>query len=393
MPTGRKRKDESAKKEVRITESAMKLHDGSPLILFDEHKEEMKLPLLGIDEKALAPPDDAVPHSLHRRMCGFAECLRNGQVPSSMHDTKMFLRMSSIKFHFLASHLAMTQHDQKCTRNQVKRAYTLMSKESDSATRQFIRLMLEILRCGSFTEGDAAKKSAAEKAKGTPEKARSSRMVEEKQIASIFQYLKTMMTTSGHHGDAVTRHNVLPFIALCAVYAYCTVDDAVIRNFKREDGGGAVPHDKEQVVRRRITFLQFMIGQLLQQRTPGGYTWAILSAAIYLYQLMGRCDDYDLGKKDKMKGFLTKWLPRQWEFVNRELADCPPAKRAVARMMMGFEESMDHEDGVDVATVIRALEENCEEKDVAALDDQMGSIKKAVTNHYNHIFVAKSAKK
>lgn len=183
----------------------------------------------------------------------------------------------------------------------------------------------------------------------------------------------------------MTVHNVMPFAALCAVFAYCTVNDEVIRKFSSQNPVVESEHDAQRVIGRRITFLEFMMGQLLQTHTPGSYTWAILAVAVYLYQLMGQSDSYDKQKQEKMKTFLKKWLPKQWAFINREFADCPPMKRALARVIKGFEE-------VDCGDMERLLRKNCEEEDFEILNERMGKIKKDVADYQDYLFVVKAKK-
>lgn len=125
----------------------MKLHDSTPIILFDEKKKEMSLPLLGADDKDL----ETTSHPLHNALKQLADGLRNGEVPP-IHDVKVFLKKSAMQFHYLAAHLSLVYHDKKCTRNQVKRAYTLTNAQNSRASRKFIRLMLEVLRSGTFTD-------------------------------------------------------------------------------------------------------------------------------------------------------------------------------------------------------------------------------------------------
>lgn len=381
-PTGRKKKNEAEKKKQILSESAMKLPDAeaSNIILFDELKSEMSLPLLGIEDNVLAPSDEVPQHSLLDTLQNLANTLRNGEVPGPMHEMKVFLRMSAIKFHYLASHFSLIFHDKKCARNQVKRAYTVIPK-SDLSSRLFIRLMLEVLRCGTFIE---SQRSTTE---STPAE-------QEKQIKAIFQYIRTMMKTMFPQTAGFQfaprldeqRNSVIPFIALCTVYAYCSVDDAVIRRLKSNETENAEQRQNEQdVIRRRITFLRFMIGQLMMDRTPGSYLWAIMSVAVYLKKLMDRCNDYDANEKDKLDVFLKKWLPKQWEFVNDQFADCPPIKRATARVLKGFGLKMEQQE------MDRVLRDNDEDKDFMLRED-LTAAKKHVTNHFDHIYI-KSNKK
>mmetsp|Transcript_30187 Transcript_30187/g.26651 ORF Transcript_30187/g.26651 Transcript_30187/m.26651 type:complete len:133 (+) Transcript_30187:1-399(+) len=128
---------------------------------------------------------------------------------------------------------------------------------------------------------------------------------------------------------------------------------------------------------RRITFLKFLLSQLLKERTQSCYFHIITSTFIYLYKLMDLCPNNEYKQeRSKMTSFLKKWLPKEWDFINEQFKDCPPMKRSTARSIKAFDSSMDKE-----------LNDNQEDNDFKL---EVGrTLKKCIVDYNDHLYVAK----
>eukprot|EP01083_Nonionella_stella_P071554 192253_1 len=336
-----KKKSKKKKKKDVEKQSKMVLASGEALIVFDETENEMKLQSLE------APCDDT--SAPLKWMESIPRAIKNGDI-YALDQFKSFLRLSAIKLHYLSSHVALILHDRKCTRNQVKRVHRLTLKNVDVSSRFYIRLMLEVLRHGTFSPSNS--ENAAPKD-------------QEKQIKSIFNYIRMIFSQNKN------TNNVLPFVALCVIYAYCTVKDDVIVAFNSKND-----KTKQDPIKRRITFLKFMMNQLFASATPtqGCYLHIISPVIVYLYKLMHKCKDYDQ-QKEKMKQFLAQWLPQQWRFINDQLPKCTPIKRITAHSIQSFDGS---------------AHSIPKQPDYALTIDP--AIKKLILNYYDHIYVAKPSK-
>ena len=373
--SSRSKKSQSSKSNKNPTEqtSTMRLHNDERLIIFDESKCEMKLSssIIKQDNEEYIPSEN---NDKYLWIESITNSLKNGDI-SNVDQFKSFLRMASMNLHYLASHVSLIIHEQKCTRNQIKRCHKLTLKNVDVSSRFYIRLILEILRHGAFTEKDKDNHKKREEI--------------EKSFESIFNYIKMIFNQNKN------TVNILPFVAICTIYAYCTVDDEMVVEFnennkkdkknkkrKKKDKNTKNMEIKlsENMIKRRITFLKFMLMQLLKERTQSCYFHIITSTFIYLYKLMEKCKEYKT-EKNKMKKFLEKWLPKEYKFINEQFNDCIPIKRTVARSMKAFKSKIGNK------SMEKELNENNEENDYVLKCDK--TVKKCIVDYNDHLYVAK----
>merc|ERR1712228_1037347 len=161
------------------------------------------------------------------------------------------------------------------TRNQVKRAHKLTMKHVDVSSRFYIRLMLELLRHGQFTGSN-----------------QSSKQEQSKQIEAIYGYIKSIFTQKKN------ICNILPFVLLCVVYSYCTVNDDILQKFvqqkkknKKNDENENEDSDNEPIIKSANNN---------KQKNE--------------QKLKRKIKEYER-ETIVFKNVLTKMLSKEWEFV------------------------------------------------------------------------------
>jgi len=402
--------NKNGKKVALEKASSMRLYNGAELILFDESENAMDSALVS---NAMMQQERVNQEWMETFLNGLKK-----EESLNMHEFKSFLKMASTKLHYLSSHVALIIQDKKCTRNQVKRVHRLTQKQTDVISRFYIRLILEILKNGVFLHEDGHDEQHKKQTKKNKTKKNQNNSNGNKvDIKPIHDYMKMIFTQRFN-----TLH-ALPLVALCAVYAYCKVDEAVLAEFdaankdktaskskqktnakakaKRKKKSDKEEKDEEEddeeeagrtqetqqteqtVLRRRITFLKSMLSQILSARTEGGYCCIVASILIYLYKLMQQCRGYEHEAKE-MKVFLEQYVPTQWRLIEEQFADCPPIKRAVSRSFQDMVSNVDMkqqfmQNQVDVH----------KEHNAAQSVDQ--AIRRYVVDYHDHLYVAKHA--
>jgi len=368
-------KQNNADKKVGALDESSSMHtfDGHALIFFDETERDLAPKSLQIlNTKHLSLLQSATTKS-HEKFFQFLEefvkKIQTRQLLSSMPDCKIFLKNVSKRLHLLSSTIALMNKDRKWSRNQSKRAHRLTVKTYDYALRHYIRLMLEFLKADIASSSKANIQTEAQRKKLL--------------LTEIFKYLSTLVTVTKSSKNIAY---ILPFAALCAIFVYCTVDDRYLNEFRvskkrTQKTVESQPENMDKIeLTRKISFLKFMLFQVLRFNMHVGLIPIVCVVLVFLYGLMAKCSEYQ-AQAEKLKDFLSTFLPKQRQFMEQQFSNCAPIKNAMNRVFSQFLQ--------DNKTNIVA--ETKHKRDADAVDaNTFKSIKACVAEFHDFIYVGKS---
>merc|ERR1712228_379034 len=189
-----------------------------------------------------------------------------------------------------------------------------------------------------------------------------SKQEQSKQIEAIYGYIKSIFTQKKKNKKNDTNENE------------DSDNEPVIKSANNKQ-------KNEQIIKRRITFLKFLLSQLLnsKMRAQAAYFHIIASTAVYLFKLMQKIKEYER-ETIVFKNVLKKMLSKEWEFVMEQFGDCKLIKVALAKCIQSFDNKLSREQRKEIN------ECNDDEKIKLNVND---CLRKNVVNYYSHIYIAK----